>query len=135
MLDMNSSPEEKYEAFARLIALTSEDKTSREMALDTMLEVAGQRGYNLCRNSGTDKPDGDYSHGEIRPSDGKRKFGSVWLPPSDWQTADYELRIGHKIQAIKAVRASTGLGLKESKDIIDAISGQHGYAPYNPPRY
>lgn len=30
---------------------------------------------------------------------------------------------GRKIDAIKAIRAATGLGLKESKDIVDEIAG------------
>jgi ribosomal protein L7/L12 len=33
------------------------------------------------------------------------------------------LRSAHKVSAIKAVRAATGMGLKEAKDTIDYFSG------------
>lgn len=34
------------------------------------------------------------------------------------------LQDGNKVGAIKALRAKTGMGLKESKDVIDTFSGQ-----------
>jgi len=40
-----------------------------------------------------------------------------------------ELREGRKIQAIKLYREHTGLGLKESKDYIDALQIKHGANP------
>jgi ribosomal protein L7/L12 len=37
-----------------------------------------------------------------------------------------ELLAGHKIQAIKAYRAATGVGLKEAKDAVELLARQHG---------
>ncbi|MEV1287657.1 ribosomal protein L7/L12 [Micromonospora sp. NPDC049679] len=37
-----------------------------------------------------------------------------------------ELRAGRKIQAIKAYRAATGVGLKEAKDAVELLASQHG---------
>lgn len=36
------------------------------------------------------------------------------------------IRIGQKIQAIKAVRERTGLGLREAKDVVDAAATRMG---------
>lgn len=48
---------------------------------------------------------------------------SVRLPV---QSIDF-LRAGKKIDAIKAHRAATGMGLKESKDIVLAEAANHGW--------
>lgn len=43
---------------------------------------------------------------------------------------------GRKIDAIKAIRMATGLGLKESKDIVDQIVGvSYNYNGNNQPTY
>jgi hypothetical protein len=36
-----------------------------------------------------------------------------------------QLASGHKIEAIKLIRAETGLGLREAKELADALSGNH----------
>jgi hypothetical protein len=37
-----------------------------------------------------------------------------------------ELQAGRKIQAIKAYRAATGVGLKEAKDDVEAVGRRYG---------
>jgi hypothetical protein len=37
-----------------------------------------------------------------------------------------ELQAGRKIQAIKAYRAATGVGLKEAKDEVEAVGRRYG---------
>ena len=43
------------------------------------------------------------------------------LSDSDRTEVENELFAGRKIQAIKRLRGATGLGLKEAKDIVDAM--------------
>lgn len=50
--------------------------------------------------------------------------------PSELTKADTEqvarlIRSGNKIEAIKLVREKTGLGLKEAKDLVDALIVTH----------
>lgn len=42
------------------------------------------------------------------------------------------LRAGRKIEAIKALRERTGVGLKEARDTIGALEGQLGLARSHP---
>lgn len=48
-----------------------------------------------------------------------------WMSPScpELGTVQSNVKTGRKIQAIKIVREKTGLGLKESKDVLDSIMG------------
>ena len=50
--------------------------------------------------------------GEFAPSSAPQEV--------DWSTMDAEILAGRKITAIKLHRQATGLGLKESKDAVDA---------------
>ncbi len=40
---------------------------------------------------------------------------------------------GRKIEAIKLIREETGLGLKEAKDLAEALLGEHAPAATAPP--
>ena len=40
---------------------------------------------------------------------------------------------GRKIEAIKLIREETGLGLKEAKDLAEALLGEHAPAATPPP--
>lgn len=46
------------------------------------------------------------------------------VPPDKRQAIGTALASGNKIEAIKLLREATGLGLRESKDAIEAIGGQ-----------
>lgn len=46
------------------------------------------------------------------------------VPPDQRQAIAAALTSGNKIQAIKLLREATGLGLRESKDTIEAIESQ-----------
>lgn len=56
-----------------------------------------------------------------------RSGGNVQIAPSHWVTnSDYasilqNLRMGKYIEAIRTIRVATGLGLKDSKDVADAL--------------
>ena len=50
------------------------------------------------------------------------------LPPHVTQQVKDLIARGNKIEAIKIFRSATGLGLKESKDVIDAISAGNAQA-------
>ena len=50
------------------------------------------------------------------------------LPPHVTQQVKDLVARGNKIEAIKIFRSATGLGLKESKDVIDAISAGNAQA-------
>ncbi len=43
------------------------------------------------------------------------------------------IRAGHFIEAIKAVRARTGLGLKEARDLVEATPERQDYLRDHPP--
>ena len=57
------------------------------------------------------------------------------LEPAGATDDDFErellqlLRAGQKIQAIKRHRERTGMGLKDSKDYVEALAARHGIAP------
>ena len=125
MFNHTTTVEQKLENFVRELILGQyTDHRERENALNTLLEIAEQRGY---QSATADKSESQYAHGDIRQSDGKRKFGSVWLNRQAWYEADSEMKANKKIGTIKIIRAELGLGLKEAKDIIDALNGNYGY--------
>ncbi|MCB9497477.1 MAG: ribosomal protein L7/L12 [Fibrobacteria bacterium] len=45
------------------------------------------------------------------------------LPEKEVEQFREALRSGEKIRAIKILREATGLGLKEAKDVVDALDG------------
>jgi len=45
------------------------------------------------------------------------------------------LASGHKIEAIKLIRQETGLGLREAKELADALSGHHAATDAAPPAF
>ena len=48
-------------------------------------------------------------------------FTGPYVTVEQWELIKDSLKANKKIQAIKAVREMTGMGLKESKGIVDAI--------------
>lgn len=128
MFDRTTTVEQKFENCVREIILGQyTDYRQRENALNALLEIAEQRGFQSATATTADKSESEYAHGDIRQSDGKRKFGSVWLGRQAWYEADSEMKANKKIGTIKIIRAELGLGLKEAKDIIDALNGNYGY--------
>ena len=62
-----------------------------------------------------------------------RYCGSALLPGADPAGPEAALlRAGRKLEAIKSLRQRTGLGLKESKDAMDALERQLGLARSQP---
>ena len=49
-------------------------------------------------------------------------------PPYEAEVLSW-LREGKKVQAVKVVRAHTGLGLRESKEYVEALAPREGIAP------
>ena len=78
-------------------------------------------GTPLCGNCGASLPQGS----------GPDETAAV--PDQPANESDDEvlklLRSGQKIAAIKAYRERTGLGLKESKDAVEALAAEHEIAP------
>ena len=58
-------------------------------------------------------------------------FGGQQISLSPHAEAEIRLLIGQnkKIQAIKVMREQTGLGLKDAKDLVEAIAAGHSIAP------
>jgi ribosomal protein L7/L12 len=55
-----------------------------------------------------------------------RLYGDTSSPDDNidkWQVIMGHIRMGNKIQAIKAVREYTNLGLKEAKSVVDTLAG------------
>lgn len=50
----------------------------------------------------------------------RMSFNSALLQAREWQSV-FKMAKDQKIEAIKAVRAMTGLGLKEAKDLVEAL--------------
>jgi ribosomal protein L7/L12 len=55
----------------------------------------------------------------------KLQYGEAPLSTAQSEALKW-LRQGNKIEAIKAFRAATGVGLKEGKDAVDALEQQYG---------
>jgi hypothetical protein len=55
----------------------------------------------------------------------KLQYHDAPLPVAQSEALKW-LRQGNKIEAIKAFRAATGVGLKEGKDAVDALERQYG---------
>jgi ribosomal protein L7/L12 len=56
---------------------------------------------------------------------GERPTGTLGsLPPEVAASVERAVRDGQLIEAIKAVRDATGLGLKESKDVVDRLAAE-----------
>ncbi|WP_396627001.1 ribosomal protein L7/L12 [Luteitalea sp.] len=56
---------------------------------------------------------------------GEGKPGTLGsLPPAVAASVERAVRDGQLIEAIKAVRDATGLGLKESKDVVDRLAAE-----------
>jgi LSD1 subclass zinc finger protein len=49
-------------------------------------------------------------------------------PPYEAEVISW-LREGKKVQAVQVVRAHTGLGLRESKEYVEALAAREGIAP------
>ncbi len=60
----------------------------------------------------------------INPAEFDAPFQPGGLTPGQEDELKSLLRHGHKINAIKQYRLYTGLGLKESKDAMDALEKQ-----------
>lgn len=62
---------------------------------------------------------------ELLTTEAVRALGAYFKITAIYQAANTSerdlIRVGKKIQAIKAIRERTGLGLKEAKDIADAV--------------
>jgi LSD1 subclass zinc finger protein len=70
--------------------------------------------------------------------EGAEEDAPAAAPPAEAERPPYEdevltwLREGKKVQAIKVVRAHTGLGLRECKEYVEGLAVREGITP--PPR-
>ena len=101
---------DKFENFIRDLVLNYDSYSHisqiREKGLNLLLENAREEAVKQATKI---------------PTSQRLRLGGFLLSESAWQQIQAELNLDHKIQAIKVLRQETGLGLKESKDLIDAL--------------